>query len=363
MGTAGEDERPGRGHSDSGGSPLRPNHAHADTGTPGHELAHPGAQSPPQAHAQSHLPAHGHGHGHSHDSSSTARLATAAALTCGIVIAQAVGSVLTGSLALLTDTAHALVDASGLIIALTAAALMRRPATSTRTWGLARLEVLAALAQSSLLIGVGVYTAIEGISRLASPPAVASGELLVFGVIGLAANVLAILVLAGGRDASLNLRAAFLEVLNDALGSAGVIAAAIIIETTGFLRADALAGLFIAALIVPRALRILRETVRILLESVPPGVDLDDVRGHLLELEHVRGVHDLHASSIGTGQPVLSAHVVVDARCFETAHALEILRDVHECVRTHFPVAFEHATIQLETPEIARTEEPHGLHA
>lgn len=371
MGTADEGERPGRGHSDSGGSPLRQDHAHADAGTdtPGHELAHPGAQSPPQAqaHPSSHSPSpahgHSHGHGHGHGSSSTARLAIAAALTCGIVIAQAVGTVLTGSLALLTDTAHALVDASGLIIALTAAALMRRPATSTRTWGLARLEVLAALAQSSLLIGVGVYTAIEGISRLASPPAVAARELLAFGVIGLAANVFAILVLAGGRDASLNLRAAFLEVLNDALGSAGVIAAAIIIETTGFLRADALAGLFIAALIVPRALRILRETVRILLESVPAGIDLDDVRSHLLELEHVRGVHDLHASSIGTGQPVLSAHVVVDARCFETAHALQILRDVHECVRTHFPVAFEHATIQLETLEIARAEEPHGLHA
>lgn len=320
---------------------------------------------PPRSRAVNRPSGHPHpgGQPHDHGSSSTARLAIAATLTCGIVIAQAVGSIMTGSLALLTDTAHALVDASGLIIALTAAILMRRPATGTRTWGLARLEVLAALAQSSLLIGVGAYTAIEGISRLVSPPEVASRELLVFGAIGLVANVVAIAVLAGGRDASLNLRAAFLEVLNDALGSVGVIVAAIVIETTGFARADALAGLFIAALIVPRAVRILREAVRILLESVPAGVDLDDVRSHLLELEHVTGVHDLHASAIGTGMPVLSAHVVVAEECFASAHALEILRDVHECVRTHFPVAFEHATIQLETPEIARAEEPHGLHA
>lgn len=305
----------------------------------------------------------GHDHSHGADGTARTRLAIAFGITALIVLAQAVGSIVTGSLALLTDTAHALVDASGLLVALLAATMMQRPASSARTWGFARIEVLAALAQAALLIVVGTYTAVEGISRLADPPEVPSGELLVFGVIGLLANVIAISVLVGGRNASLNLRAAFLEVLNDALGSLGVIIAAIVIQVTGFLQADALAGLFIAALIVPRAVRILRETLRILMEYTPKGVDLDEVRDHLLSLEHVQDVHDLHASAIGSGLPIISAHVVVGEECFESAHALRILEEVQTCVGTHFPVAFEHATIQLESPGIHQQESARNLHA
>ena len=307
----------------------------------------------------------GHDHTHSHGAAGTARtrLAIAFAITALIVLAQAVGSVVTGSLALLTDTAHALVDASGLLVALLAATMMLRPASNARTWGFARIEVLAALAQATLLIVVGTYTAIEGISRLADPPAVPSGELLVFGVIGLLANILAIAVLVGGKDSSLNLRAAFLEVVNDALGSLGVIVAALVIRYTGFEQADALAGLFIAALIVPRAVRLLRETLRILMEYTPKGVDLDEVREHLLALKHVQDVHDLHASAIGSSLPIISAHVVVSEECFESAHALRILEEVQTCVRTHFPVAFEHATIQMESPEVHRREAARALHA
>ena len=305
----------------------------------------------------------GHSHGHGDAGTARTRLAIAFGITAVIVVAQAVGSVVTGSLALLTDTAHALVDASSLLVALIAATMVLRPATSDRTWGFARIEVLAALAQAVLLIVVGTYTAVEGISRLTAPPEVPAGELLVFGVIGLAANVVAILVLAGGRNSTLNLRAAFLEVLNDALGSLGVIVAALVIRFTGFQQADALAGLFIAALIVPRAVRILRQTVRILMEYTPQGVDLDEVRRHILALDHVQDVHDLHASTIGTGLPVISAHVVVGEECFESAHALQILGDVRECVATHFPVAFEHSTIQLETPDVHRRESGDSLHA
>src|SRR5699024_10102629 len=127
-----------------------------------------------------------------------------------VVLAQAVGSVITGSLALLTDTAHALADASGLLVALIAATLMTRPASSRRTWGFARIEVIAALGQATLLLVVGTYTAVEGISRLTAPPEVPATELLVFGVVGLLANLIAIVVLAGGRHSNLNLRAAFL---------------------------------------------------------------------------------------------------------------------------------------------------------
>lgn len=308
----------------------------------------------------------GHGHSHAHGApggrDGLRRLIVALALTAAIVVAQAIGSVLTGSLALLTDTAHAVADASGLLVAVIAGALVLRPASSARTWGFARIEVIAALAQSTLLVVVGTYAAIEGISRLASPPHVASGELLVFGVIGLLANVLAIAVLAGGRGSTLNLRAAFLEVVNDALGSVGVIVAALVIQFTGYQRADALAGLFIAALIVPRALLLLRDTVRILMEYTPGGVDLDDVRGHVLELEHVVDVHDLHASMIGSGLPILSAHVVVRDECFDCGHAPEILREIRSCVAGHFPVAFEHSTIQLETESVHREETAGALH-
>jgi cobalt-zinc-cadmium efflux system protein len=311
-----------------------------------------------------HAHSHTH-HDHTHGAAGAARtrLAIAFGITAVIVVAQAVGSVVTGSLALLTDTAHALVDASGLLVALIAATMLLRPASSARTWGFARIEVLAALAQATLLVVVGTYTAVEGIARLMDPPEMASGQLLAFGVIGLAANIAAILVLAGGRESNLNMRAAFLEVLNDALGSVGVIIAAIVIQTTGFRQADALAALFIAALIVPRALRILRETLRILMEYTPEGVDLDEVREHILALEHVQDVHDLHASSVGSNLPIISAHVVVSEECFESTHALQILEDVHHCVATHFPVAFEHATIQLESPEVHRREAAGTLHS
>ncbi|HIZ97549.1 MAG TPA: cation diffusion facilitator family transporter [Candidatus Janibacter merdipullorum] len=280
------------------------------------------------------------------------RLLLAFGLTALIVLAQAVGSVLTGSLALLTDTAHALADSTGLLVAVVAATMMLRPASSRRTWGFARIEVIAALGQSCLLLVVGVYAAVEGVLRLLEPTEVPGQELLIFGVLGLLANVIAMGVLASGRDANFNMRAAFLEVLNDALGSVGVIVAAVVISTTGYQRADTFAGLFIAALILPRAMRLLRETTRVLMEFAPEDVDLDAVREHVLELEHVREVHDLHASMIGTGMPVISAHVVVDDGCFESGHAPQILEEIRACMREHFPVSFDHATIQLETAAV-----------
>src|SRR5699024_291503 len=161
-------------------------------------------------------------------------------ITAFIVVVQLVGSVVTGSLALLTDTVHAITDASGLLVALIAATLMLKPPTSKRTWGFRRVEVIAALGQATLLLAVGVYAASEGIRRLVDPPDLPATGLLVFGVLGLAANVIALFVLASGRGANFNMRAAFLEVLNDALGSLGVIVAAIVMATTGFLQADAI---------------------------------------------------------------------------------------------------------------------------
>lgn len=301
------------------------------------------------------------GAGHVHASAGQpgdhrARLWIAFSLTSVIVVAQAVGSVITGSLALLTDTAHALTDASGLLVALIAATLMLRPASSTRTWGFRRIEVIAALGQASLLLVVGAYAAFEGIRRLFAPPEVPAGELLVFGIVGLAANLVALTILSTSRDANLNMRAAFLEVLNDALGSLGVIAAAVVIATTGYQQADALAGLLIAALTVPRAFVLLRDTTRVLMEFTPAGLDLDEVRRHLLALEHVEDVHDLHASTVASGLPTLTAHIVVEDRCFTDGHAAAILQDVKRCVAEHFAVQVHHSTFQIETQEIARHE-------
>lgn len=280
------------------------------------------------------------------------RLLIAFGITALIVLTQAIGSVITGSLALPTDTAHALSDSTGLLVAVIAATMMLRPPSSKRTWGFARIEVVAALGQALLLLVVGSYAAVEGLRRLLEPAEVQGKELLFFGIIGLAANIAAMVVLSSSRDANFNMRAAFLEVLNDALGSLGVIVAAIVIATTGFQRADTIAGLFIAALILPRAYRLLRETVRVLMEFTPKDVDLDAVRAHILELDHVHEVHDLHASTIGTGLPVVSAHVVIDDDCFESGHAPQILEQIRSCLKEHFPVSFEHATIQMETTAV-----------
>lgn len=277
-------------------------------------------------------------------------------ITACIVVVQLVGSVVTGSLALLTDTVHALTDASGLLVALIAATLMRKPATSKRTWGFRRIEVIAALGQATLLMAIGVYAAIEGIRRLVEPPVVPAMELLVFGVLGLVANLIALAVLASGRGANFNMRAAFLEVLNDALGSLGVTVAAIVMATTGFLQADAIASLFIVALIVPRAYKLMRETLSVLMEFTPEGLDLDEVRRHILELEHVVDVHDLHASTVATGLPVLSAHIVVKDECFTSGHIAQQLTSVQECVAEHFDVSIHHSTFQIETAEIAAHE-------
>lgn len=312
----------------------------------------------------------GAGHNHGPAASETGypgdfrkKLWIAFSITATIVVAQAIGSFITGSLALLTDTAHAITDAFGLLVALIAGTLMLKPANSKRTWGFRRIEVIAALGQSALLLVVGTYAAIEGIRRLFEPPEVPASELLIFGIIGLVANIIAITILASSRGSNFNMRAAFLEVLNDALGSFGVIIAAIVIATTGFTQADAIAGLFIVSLIVPRALTLMCETIGVLMEFTPKGLDLDKVRSHILELDHVQDVHDLHASTVATGLPTLTAHVVVADECFTDGHAAQMLQEIKDCVAGHFEVSVHHSTFQIETEHIAEHEPEVSKHA
>ena len=292
---------------------------------------------------------HGHGHGHGAGEQNRRRLAAALVVTATVLVAEAVGAWVSGSLALLADAGHMLTDVAGLVIALIAATLAVRPASSRRTWGYRRAEVLAATLQAAVLLAVGVFVLVEGVRRLLHPPEVSSTSMLVFGAIGLLGNVVALLLLLrGDGERNVNVRAAVLEVVNDGLGSVAVLVAAGVIALTGWTRADALVSLLIGVLIVPRTLALLRETTGVLLESAPPGLDLEDVRRHLLELPHVRSVHDLHASQITSGLPVLSAHVVLDDSCFLDGHAPEILDQLQACVAEHFPVAVEHATFQLE---------------
>jgi len=310
------------------------------------------------------------GHSHSHDHAPTSveearghrrRLAVAFGITTTVLLVEVVGAIWTGSLALLVDAAHMLTDAGGLLLALVASVLTMRAPTARRTWGFRRAEVLAALGQAAVLLAVGVYVIVEAVQRLLDPPEIPSTELLVFGVIGLVANIASIAVLLSARSDNLNLRAAFLEVVNDALGSGAVIVAAVVIATTGWGGADAVAALFVGALIIPRTVRLLREALDVLLESTPRGLDLDAVRDHLLGVELVRGVHDLHASQIATGLPVLTAHVVVDDECFHDGHVPRILDALQECVAGHFDVNIEHSTFQLEPPSHAEHEA--GVHA
>jgi cobalt-zinc-cadmium efflux system protein len=286
------------------------------------------------------------------------RLAIVLAVTLLVLTAEVVGALLTGSLALLADAGHMLTDAAGLVLALLAAHLTTRRASDRRTWGFQRAEVLAAVAQAVLLLAVGVFVLVEGVRRLFEPPVVASTGMLVFGIVGLVGNAASIVLLTGSRSDNLNLRAAFLEVVNDALGSAAVIVAAIVIATTGWTRADAVVSLLIAVLILPRTFALLRDAARVLLESTPTGLELAEVRQHLLETPHVLAVHDLHASTISTGSPILSGHVIVDDSCFYDGHLPALLDQLQSCVAEHFAVRIDHSTFQFESATHVEHEGP-----
>jgi cobalt-zinc-cadmium efflux system protein len=290
--------------------------------------------------------------------SSGTRLTMVLAISATILVVEVVGAVLSGSLALLADAGHMLTDVAGLSLALVAARLVDRPTTDERTWGYRRAEVLAAAAQAAVLLAVGVFVLVEGVRRLVAPPEVASTAMLIFGAVGLIGNTGSILLLARSQGHNMNMRAAFLEVINDALGAVAVLLAAVLIATTGWERADAVASLLIGALILPRTWKLLKETVDVLLEATPKGVELVQVRAHLLEVAHVQDIHDLHATTVSTNLPVLTAHVVVNDSCFHDGHVPRLLDELQECLVGHFDVA--HSTFQFEPSSHAAHE--HATH-
>ncbi|MFF1261451.1 cation diffusion facilitator family transporter [Streptomyces sp. NBC_00056] len=294
----------------------------------------------------------GHDHGHSHAPTGTAsaahlgRLRIALGITLTVMVVEIVGGVLADSLALVADAAHMATDALGLGMALLAIHFANRPASEQRTFGFARAEILAALANCLLLLGVGGYVLVEAIQRFMEPAETQGGLTIVFGVIGLVANMISLSILVRGQKDSLNVRGAFLEVAADALGSLAVIVSATIILTTGWQAADPIASIAIGLMIVPRTVKLLRETLNVLLEAAPKGVDMSEVRAHIVGLPGVLDVHDLHAWTITSGMPVLSAHVVVSSEALNAIGHEKMLHELQGCLGVHFDV--EHCTFQLE---------------
>ncbi|MFD3477325.1 cation diffusion facilitator family transporter [Streptomyces sp. NPDC058695] len=294
----------------------------------------------------------GHDHGHSHAPTGTVsaahlgRLRIALGITLTVMVVEIVGGLLADSLALVADAAHMATDALGLGMALLAIHFANRPASEQRTFGFARAEILAALANCLLLLGVGGYVLVEAIQRFLEPAETEGGLTIVFGVIGLVANMISLSILVRGQKESLNVRGAFLEVAADALGSVAVIISATIILATGWQAADPIASIAIGLMIVPRTVKLLRETLNVLLEAAPKGVDMAEVRAHITELPGVLDIHDLHAWTITSGMPVLSAHVVVSSEALNAIGHEKMLHELQGCLGVHFDV--EHCTFQLE---------------
>lgn len=307
-----------------------------------------GSASGPDDHDHDH--AQSHEHSHSSATNSRTRLTLALLVTATVLVAELIGAVVSGSLSLAADAGHMLVDSAGLIIALIAAHLMTRPRDDRHTWGWARSEVIAAALQAGMLAVICLMVAFEAVTRLLEPTTLEPVPMLIIGIIGLVANALSLAILAGGRGESLNMRAAVLEVANDALGSVAVIAAALIAMATGWGGADAIASLFIAALMAPRAFALLRKSVRILMEETPESLDLELVRQHILALPEVRDIHDLHVTTIASGVISLTAHITVDEDATEHERR-DLVHTLQDCVATHFAVPVDHSTFQIDSPE------------
>lgn len=263
-----------------------------------------------------------------------------------IFCVQLVVGLITGSLALLSDAAHVLSDSVGILVALGAMVIAQRPSSDRQTFGLHRSEVLAAGANGLFLLGLCIAIIFSAARRLSDPPALDAPLVLAAGLVGLLINLVGLVLLRDGASVNLNMRGAYLEVLGDALGSVAVIVSASIILLWGWHLADPLASLVIAAMIIPRAFSLLREVAEVLLEFTPRGMDLDELRGHVLGVDGVVDVHDLHVWTITSGMPVMSAHVVVDASIRSMDEAHQILDALGECLAEHFDV--EHSTFQLE---------------
>jgi len=284
-----------------------------------------------------------------HSHSAAGRHAGSLRVAIGIGIALLAIEVIAGfaanSLALLADAGHVFADVTGIAFSLVAIRIAARPTTDTRSYGLYRLEIVAAAANSVLLLIIAIFIAIEAVRRFVAPPDVQPGIVIAVAAVALLANSFSLRLLARGQHESLVIRGAYLEIVGDLAGSAAVLVAGLVILATGWHQADAVASLLVAILIVPRAVTLLRDSVDVLLEATPKGVDLTEVERHIREAPGVTDVHDLHAWTITSGMNVVSAHVVLG----EDAKPGDILDHLALCLSADFDI--NHSTFQLETPE------------
>lgn len=278
------------------------------------------------------------------------RLRWALALTGTYMIAEVVGALVTGSLALLADAAHMLTDVGGLALALLAIRFAAREATPQLTYGYLRTEVLSALINAVVLLLLTVYILYEAYQRFLAPPEILSGPMLIVAAIGLVVNLISMRLLAGGSSESLNVKGAYLEVLGDMLGSVGVIVAALIIMWTGWRLADPIMGASIGLFIVPRTWTLLKQVTHILMEGTPPNVDLGMLERKLMEISGVTAVRDLHVWTVTSGFDAMSCHLVVT----DMSGGREALQQARRVMKDNFGI--DHVTIQVED-DVLRAEE------
>lgn len=263
-------------------------------------------------------------------------------LTAVYLVAEVIGGLLTHSLALLADAGHMLTDVAGLGLALFAIRFAEREATPERTYGYYRVEILAALANAVVLIGISLYVLYEAYKRFVNPPEVESKGMLLVAAIGLAVNLAGMLILRAGSGESLNMKGAYFEVLSDMLTSVGVIIAGIVMWTTGWYYADPLISAGIGLVILPRTWILLREAVGVLLEGTPSDINLTALREAVGKVAGVADVHDLHVWTLTSGVNAMSVHAVLT----NGASHDDVLKAVRRCVTSRFKIA--HATVQVE---------------
>ena len=298
----------------------------------------------------------GAGHDHGAGSANASALTKALALTGIFLIAEVVGALLTGSLALLSDAAHMMTDTAGLAIALAAVRIGARPADSKRTFGYKRFEILAAAVNALLLFVVAGYILYEGIQRFVEPAEIQSLPMLAIAVLGLVVNLISMRILDAGRSSSLNVKGAYLEVWSDMLGSVGVIIAALIIWGTGWTWVDPLVAIAIGVWVLPRTWVLFKETTNILLEGVPEGIDLDSVTARISSTPGVASIHDLHVWALTSGMPSMSAHIVLAEGADQDATRVAVTDAMHDTFE------ITHVTLQVERADCRSGREHHGLH-
>jgi cobalt-zinc-cadmium efflux system protein len=280
---------------------------------------------------------------HTHGSRHKRRLLAVFGLTSAFLLVEAAVGFWAGSLSLLADATHMLVDAGGVLLSLLAVWFAERPATPAKTYGYYRVEILAALVNGVVLCVMAIAILVTTYERIWQPPHVPGGPVLAVAVIGLAVNLAGLRILHAGAGESLTVRSAYLEVLGDAISSGLVIVAGLVILLTGWVAVDLVAGALIALFILPRTWALLRQAVNVLLEGAPPHLDVTEIEDALRGAASVRRVHDLHVWTLTSGREAMSAHVVVEAGVATD----KILEDLHVILHTRFGI--DHTTIQIET--------------